>query len=80
VRPNPGISAEKVFLGNHQLLHTVYMMNPFACFFECFRDVMLWGQPPQLDLLLYVAAVSIVVFIAGFALFTRGEGRFAKYV
>ncbi len=80
VRPKPGIADEKVFLHDHELAYSLYMMNPIACFFECFRDVLLWHEPPQLNLLAYVAGVSVLMFIGGFALFTRGEGRFAKYV
>lgn len=80
VRPKPGIPDGKVFLHDHALVHALYMMNPIACFFECFRDVLLWREPPQFSLLAYAAGVSALVFIAGFAVFTRGEGRFAKYV
>jgi len=58
----------------------IYMMNPIACLFECFRDAMLWGRAPEAGLLLYAAAVSVVVCVVGFAVFTRGEGKFAKYI
>jgi ABC-type polysaccharide/polyol phosphate export permease len=57
-----------------------YMLNPLACFIECSRDAVLWGQVPELKYLIYVAVVSLVVGVVGFAIFTRAEGRFAKYI
>ena len=80
VRPKPGLSEDHVFLHGHETAYAVYMLNPIACFFECFRDALLWGEAPELRLLLYAAAVSVVVCIVGFAIFSRGEGKFAKYV
>lgn len=57
-----------------------YMLNPVACFFEAYRDVLLWGRLPEPGMLAYLAAVAVVAFLIGFALFGRGEGAFAKYV
>jgi ABC-type polysaccharide/polyol phosphate export permease len=57
-----------------------YMLNPLACFIECSRDAVLWGTTPELRYLIYVAVVSVVVALVGFAVFTRVEGRFAKYI
>ena len=78
VRPKPGV--EQVFLQNHDTIHFFYMLNPIACFFETFRDALLWGDMPELRMLLYTAVVSLMFFIVGFALFSRGEGKFAKYI
>jgi ABC-type polysaccharide/polyol phosphate export permease len=81
VRPKPEIPPRtKIFLYQHEVIHTVYMLNPIACFFETFRDALLWGDMPEPRMLLYTAAISILFFIVGFAVFTRGEGNFAKYV
>ncbi|MBU0617486.1 MAG: ABC transporter permease [Planctomycetes bacterium] len=80
VRPKPGIPDKDVFLYEHETVHTLYLLNPIACFFETFRDALLWGDMPELRMLLYTAAVSIMFFIVGFALFSRGEGKFAKYI
>ena len=80
IRPKPGIPDNQVFLYKHELAHTLYMLNPIAGFFECFRDALLWGDVPDMKLLLYITAVSIVVALIGFAIFTKGEGAFAKYV
>lgn len=59
---------------------SLYMANPIACFFETFRDALLYGRTPEAGLVLYAAAVSVVVFVVGFAVFVSGEGRFAKYI
>jgi teichoic acid transport system permease protein len=58
----------------------VYMLNPTACFFESYRDALLWGRMPEPHTLVYVGSVAVVVALLGFAIFARGEGSFAKYV
>lgn len=78
VRLKPGV--EHAVMQHNEFAWNIYMSNPVACFFECFRDALLWGQTPQLNLLGYAAAVAVGVCIFGFALFTRSEGHFAKYV
>ncbi|MFQ5805054.1 MAG: ABC transporter permease [Phycisphaerae bacterium] len=78
VRQKPGV--REVLLADHETARVVYMLNPIACFLECYRDALLWKEMPELRLLLYVAALSVVVCVVGFAIFTRGEGKFAKYV
>lgn len=57
-----------------------YMLNPIACFFEAYRDSLLRADMADPGRLLYLAVVSLVVLVAGFAIFSRGEGHFAKYV
>jgi lipopolysaccharide transport system permease protein/teichoic acid transport system permease protein len=80
VRSKPGIPPEHVFLQNHQLLYRVYMLNPVAGFFECFRDALLWHVTPDPWMMGYLGAVSAGVLVVGFAVFARGEGTFAKYI
>lgn len=63
-----------------EMIVRLYMLNPFSCFLECYRDALLWGRMPEPALLLYAAAFSIVICVVGFALFCRGEGKFAKYI
>ncbi len=57
-----------------------YMLNPMACFFEAYRDSMLYARMPDLGHLAYIAIGSVTVLLVGFAVFTRWEGDFAKYV
>ena len=78
-----GVSKEIVV--HHALIHNplywnIYMSNPVACMFECLRDVLLWGREPDPRLLAYAATVSVVIFLAGFAIFSKNEGKFAKYI
>ncbi len=55
-----------------------YMLNPMACFLESYRSVLLYGEAP--GYLPYLAAISALSVVVGFATFSRGEGAFAKYV
>lgn len=74
-----GDGGHKAMIKN-ELVRGIFLMNPLACFFEMTRDILLWQRAPEMWMLVYVAVVSVIVFIAGFAVFTRWEGRFAKYV
>jgi len=70
--------------GEHALIperfQGIYMMNPMACVLEGYRDALLWGRMPDPAMLLYMLVASLAVLLAGFAVFTFGEGRFAKYI
>ena len=63
-----------------ETLLTYYMLNPLACFCECYRDVLIAATSPEPRYFLYGIAVSLVTAVCGFALFSAGEGKFAKYV
>ncbi len=65
---------------HNELGRFIYMLNPFSCLLECFRDAMLWGRMPDPVLLGYSAVTSVLICVAGFLLFIRGEGKFAKYI
>jgi ABC-type polysaccharide/polyol phosphate export permease len=80
VRPKPGVDPEHVFLHGHTTVHALYMLNPIACFYETMRDALLWGDMPEPRMMLYAAAISLGMGLFGFAVFTRGEGKFAKYI
>ncbi|MFK7894883.1 MAG: ABC transporter permease [Myxococcota bacterium] len=57
-----------------------YMLNPIAGLLGAYRSVLIWGKSPDAGELGYVIAFAAVLLLAGFALFNRGEGRFAKFV
>ena len=57
-----------------------YMLNPIAGLLGAYRSVLIWSEPPDFGELIYVAAIAAVTLIAGFVLFARGEGSYAKYV
>ena len=69
-----------MILKNHDTARFIYLLNPIACLLECFRDAMVWGAAPDPWLLSYVTLFSLALCAVGFALFCRGEGKFAKYV
>ena len=58
----------------------LYMLNPLAVLIELYRDALLWGQAPSTEGLVYVAGLSVAVLLAGFVLFVRADGKFAKYL
>lgn len=80
VRLKPGVPEEHVLMHDHLTMQTIYLLNPVACFLECFRDAMLWGCMPEPRLLLCAVGFTVPVLVIGFIAFGRVEGRFAKYV
>ncbi|MFH1747967.1 MAG: ABC transporter permease [Planctomycetota bacterium] len=82
VREKPGVPENMVILkeSEHPVLWALYMSNPIASLMECYRDVLQWGEMPEPRLLLYVAGISLVLCTLGFSIFTRNEGKFAKYI
>lgn len=69
---HPGIVPER-FLD-------LYALNPLAGVMDLYRDALLWGRPPETATLLYVSGVALAVLFFGFALFSRAEGQYAKYL
>jgi lipopolysaccharide transport system permease protein len=57
-----------------------YMLNPIACLFELYRDCLMNGRPPDTGHLLYLTGLAVILVVGGFSVFTRAEGRFAKYI
>jgi lipopolysaccharide transport system permease protein len=57
-----------------------YRLNPMAGLMESFRDVLIAGVPPQLDLLIPAIVGSIAVLIVGGWYFSAIESRFADVV
>jgi lipopolysaccharide transport system permease protein len=58
---------------------TIYMLNPFAALFESYRNVLVYGNPPN-TYMGVAAAVSVLVFLGGLEFFARKEQDFAKAV
>jgi len=58
----------------------VYMLNPMACLLEGYHDALVRQQAPDPGYLLYLVAFALVTLVAGYGIFSRGEGKFAKYV
>ena len=57
----------------------IYMLNPFASFYELFRQVLLHNRWPDSGYFLYVTVITAVVCLAGWFVFSRLEGRIGKY-
>jgi len=62
------------------LLDYYYGANPLAGLLDAFREVLIWRSPPRADDLVHVAVFALLVLVAGFVVFARGEGGYAKLV
>ncbi|MFP6639419.1 MAG: hypothetical protein VCC04_04175, partial [Myxococcota bacterium] len=69
---HPGIVPERYL--------DLYYLNPLAGLLDSYRDSILWGSTPTGANLYYVAGLAGGSLLLGFWLFSRGEGRFAKYL
>ena len=56
-----------------------YMLNPFAALFESYKNILVRGLPPS-KYMIVAAALALLTFLAGFALFNFKESDFAKDV
>jgi ABC-type polysaccharide/polyol phosphate export permease len=74
-----GLFATPVAYGMNDVpesMRVVYSaLNPLAPVIDGYRRTILWGQPPDWHLLL----PSLVVLVAGYAVFKRMEPGFADY-
>jgi lipopolysaccharide transport system permease protein len=59
---------------------TLYMLNPMAGLIDSYRRVILLGQPPILRYVALSAAVSVLLFVGGWAYFRRSEAAFADMI
>ncbi len=59
----------------------LYMLNPVACLLEGYRCGLTepYG-PPDWPHIAYAAGFAVATLIVGYVVFSRGEGKFAKYV
>jgi lipopolysaccharide transport system permease protein len=60
-------------------LRSLYYLNPMAGMLEAYRDVLLHAQAPG-SYLLTSAAISFIIFVAGFWFFKKVEFQFADIV
>ena len=58
----------------------VMSLNPMAVIINAYRQVILSGKSPSLDSLLIALGVAVGIFILGFSIFKKLEGKFADYV
>ena len=58
----------------------LYQFNPVAALVLALRNVLLEGVPPPVPLLIKLAVVSALMFIAGFAFFRRSKAFFYEHL
>jgi ABC-2 type transport system permease protein len=64
--------------GDKHWILTVYQLNPAERYAELFRNLIYDNRFPSAATTLYCLVVSVVVLVAGFAFFSRFEGRLAE--
>lgn len=58
----------------------IMSLNPMAVIVNAYRKTILSGGPPNWSSLAIALVMSVVIFIVGFYLFKKSEGKFADYV
>lgn len=58
----------------------IFKFNPMAVIINAYRQVLLGGLGPNLNSLGIALLMSVVIFIFGFYIFKKLEGKFADYV
>ncbi len=61
-------------------LRGLYMLNPMAVVIDSFRRVTIMGKPPILSEFGVAIAISVVLFLAGYAFFKSKEKVFADII
>lgn len=59
---------------------TAEQFNPMYHYITYFRDIVLWGQTPSLELNLICFGMAAITFAIGFAVFRKLQKRFILYV
>lgn len=62
------------------ILFKLYMLNPMANILAAYHGPVLEGRVPVGSYVAYGFAASLVVFLVGVYVFSRGEGQIGKYV
>jgi ABC-type polysaccharide/polyol phosphate export permease len=63
-----------------QQYREIYQFNPVAALVLALRNILLEAQSPHTVLLIKLTAVSIGMFVAGWAMFARMKARFYDYL
>jgi len=56
----------------------ILVLNPVAQLIQMSRDVVIYAKPPPMPALGYTIVISLIIFIIGYAIFTKLESRFAE--
>jgi len=56
----------------------ILVLNPMAQLIQMSRDVVIYAKPPPMPALGYTIVISLIIFIIGYAIFTKLESRFAE--
>lgn len=57
--------------------HALILINPIAPVIQAFRDVILYGDPPDVAVMYYPLVIAVALLYTGYAFFKANEDRFA---
>jgi ABC-2 type transport system permease protein len=72
------ISLVQEALENHPLLYDLYRLNPMVRFVAIYRHLLYDLRMPAAGDVVFVVVVAVVSVLAGWAIFSRFEGRLAE--
>lgn len=58
----------------------IYLLNPFANLLPLYRDILLFGRAPDIDLLYRASVMAGITFVIGFWFFHRTENKIVKHI
>lgn len=58
----------------------IYLLNPMTRYILIYREIMVQGQLPSLESILYLIGINIVAIVAGILIFNRLQRRFAEVI
>jgi ABC-type polysaccharide/polyol phosphate export permease len=76
----PVVYPAEVVTKHAPLFQWWFRLNPFARLVDCFRQVIILGQAPDLESFLYLCIVIIFTYYLGRAAFQRARARFVDEV
>jgi lipopolysaccharide transport system permease protein len=59
---------------------SLYMLNPLAGLIDAYRQILVWGQIPNLSSLLPAVIISILIIIGAYIYFKWSEAEFADVI
>ena len=61
-------------------LKGIFMLNPMTSIITAYREILYYGQVPNLDVLLLPLLISIIIVVIGFFVFHRLQRNFAEEI
>jgi homopolymeric O-antigen transport system permease protein len=60
--------------------HDIYMLNPIAALIVTYRNIMIYGNPPDVKLLMICYSEALLLICVGFIFFSLHDRKLLKYI